>query len=271
MSQAIVAQGLGRNFDGRWAVEGLTFTVARGGVFGLLGPNGAGKTTTVRLLSGQLQPSAGEVRVLGLDPVRESVELRRRVGVVFQDAGHYERLSVGANLAFFARLHGAPRARVERLLDEVGLAERAGEPVSRLSRGLKQRLALARALVGGPDLLFLDEPTAGLDPVAARQVRLRIEQFCREGGTVFLTTHDLEEAHQICRTVGLLNRGRLVALGPPDELCARHLPGEVKAVRAGKPTRRPPNLEDLFFQLAGRTLDGGVERQRTGLHDTPSD
>jgi ABC-2 type transport system ATP-binding protein len=245
---AIEVRGLCRSFGPRRAVDGLSFAVAPGEVFGFLGPNGAGKTTTVRLLTGLLRPTSGEVRVLGLDPLTDSLALRSRIGVVFEEPGHYERLPVRANLAFFARLYGAPRARVQVLLEQMGLAGRAGDPVYRLSRGLRQKLALARALVGSPSLLFLDEPTSGLDPRAAREVRALIRAFCQDGGTVFLTTHLMEEAEELCRRVAILDAGRLVALGAPGDLALQHAPG------AGR------GLEEVFLRLTGRSLAEAVER-----------
>lgn len=252
---AIEVRGLQRSFRGRPVVQDLTFTVPEGQVFGLLGPNGAGKTTTVRMLTGQLRPDAGEARILGRDPTSEARELRSAIGVMLEEPGHYERLPVRSNLAFFARLYGAPRERVDALLRRMGLEEKAKEPVSRLSRGMRQRLALARALIGEPRVLFLDEPTSGLDPHAARGVRRLIEAFCAEGGTVFLTTHFMEEAEDLCHSVGILDSGRLVALGNPEDLCREHLPAKIEVLRGGRPQSRAPGLEDLFVHLTGRSLE----------------
>ena len=252
---ALEIQDLRRSFSGRPALLGLSLTVRVGEVFGLLGPNGAGKTTTVRLATGQLRPDGGTLRVLGRDPAADPRGVRSTIGVMLEEPGHYERLPVRSNLALFARLYGAPMARVDELLDLVGLADRAREPVARLSRGMRQRLALARALVGGPRVLFLDEPTSGLDPHAARGVRRLVRSFSEEGGTVFLTTHLLEEAEELCHRVGILDRGRLVALGNPQDLCREHLPAEVEVVRGGRTLRRPPGLEELFVHLTGRSLD----------------
>lgn len=252
---ALEVRDLQRSFNGRRAVEGLTFTVPAGAVFGLLGPNGAGKTTTVRLLTGQLRPDGGTIRVLGTDPMADPRRLRACIGVMLEEPGHYERLPVRSNLAFFARLHGAPAERVDELLERMDLHAKAREPVARLSRGMRQRLALARALVGAPRILFLDEPTSGLDPHAGREVRRLIENFCNEGGTVFLTTHFMEEAEDLCHQVGILDLGRLVALGNPQDLCRQHLPEAVEVVRGGRRLVRAPGLEDLFVHLTGRSLD----------------
>ncbi|MEW6278960.1 MAG: ABC transporter ATP-binding protein [Candidatus Eremiobacterota bacterium] len=236
---------MSRTFPGRTALENLSFEVDEGEIFGFLGPNGAGKTTTLRILTGQLRPTSGSCRVLGLDPLRQGRELRRRVGVMFEDGGHYDRLSVRANLGFFARLYGAGPDRVERLLREFALWDRRKDGVEKLSRGMRQRLALARALVGSPEVLFLDEPTAGLDPVAARGVRSLVRSFCRNGGTVFLTTHYMEEASELCSRVAILDQGRLLALGTVEDLC-RHPEGKL-------------TLEEVFVRTAGRRLVEAVE------------
>ncbi len=244
-----------RSYGSLPALRGVSFAVPEGEVFGLLGPNGAGKTTAIRVLTGQLRPSGGQVRVLGVDPAASSRDLSRKIGVMLEEPGHYERLPLRSNLAFFARLYGAGPGRVEELLELVGLQDKAGEPVARLSRGMRQRLALARALVGSPQVLFLDEPTAGLDPHAARGVRRLIEEFCRRQGTIFLTTHFMEEAEELCHQVGILDQGRLVALGNPQDLCREFLPEQVESIRGGRRVLRPPGLEELFIHLTGRSLD----------------
>lgn len=244
-----------RSYGSLAALRGVSFAVPEGEVFGLLGPNGAGKTTAIRLLTGQLHPHRGQVRVLGVDPAASSRDLSKRIGVMLEEAGHYERLPLRSNLTFFARLYGAGPERVQELLELVGLQDKSGEPVARLSRGMRQRLALARALVGSPRVLFLDEPTAGLDPHAARGVRRLIEDFCARQGTVFLTTHFMEEAEELCHQVGILDRGRLVALGNPQDLCRESLPELVETIRGGRRVQHPPGLEELFIHLTGRSLD----------------
>ena len=184
--------------------------------------------------------------VLGLDPLTRPLEVRRRVGVLFEDCGHYSRLSVRANLTFFARLYGQDLARVETVLEAVGLGDRIDERAGALSKGMRQRLGLARSLLGQPEILFLDEPTAGLDPVSARSVRELVARFAADGGTVFLTTHLMEEAQELCDRVAFLDQGQLVALGSPGELIAENLPDG-------------GSLEDLFVRLAGRTSPQAVE------------
>ena len=223
MTTVIEAGGLTRDFGHVRAVDGLTFHVEEGQVFGMLGPNGAGKTTTVRLLNGVLTPSGGGASVLGFDPTTQGCELRQRTGVLTETPALYERLTARENLAIFGALYGVPEAdlprRVDDLLSLFGLAERADDRTGEFSRGMKQRLALARALLHEPPLLFLDEPTAGLDPEAARQVTQLIEQLSHQKGrTVFLCTHNLEEAERLCDQVAVLNRGRLLALGTLAEL-----------------------------------------------------
>ncbi len=223
MTIVIEARQLTRDFGRVRAVDGLSFHVEEGQVFGVLGPNGAGKTTTVRLLNGILSPSAGGASVLGLDPVAQGCELRQRTGVLTETPALYERLTARENLAIFGALYSVPEARlasrVDDLLNLFGLAERADDKTGGFSKGMKQRLALARALLHEPPLLFLDEPTAGLDPEAARQVTQLIAQLSHQKGrTVFLCTHNLDEAERLCDQVAVLNRGRLLALGTLAEL-----------------------------------------------------
>jgi ABC-2 type transport system ATP-binding protein len=223
MPAAIETHNLQRHFGALRAVDGISFQVAEGEVFGFLGPNGAGKTTTVRLLNGVLAPTGGTVRVLGLDPAVQGNDLRRRTGVLTETPSLYERLTAWDNLLTLGALYDVPAAqlpdKVEQLLGQFGLLARANDRVGTFSRGMKQRLALARALLHDPPLLFLDEPTAGLDPEAAHQVSLLIENLSHQGGrTVFLCTHNLDEAQRLCDRVAVLNQGRLLAVGTMAEL-----------------------------------------------------
>jgi ABC-2 type transport system ATP-binding protein len=227
VNTVITTDGLTRHFRTNVAVDHLTLEIQRGEIFGLLGHNGAGKTTTVRLLNGVLNPTAGSASVLGLSPVEDGAALRSRTGVLTETPALYEPLSARVNLTLFAEIYGlppqeAPR-RVEALLAQFNLSDRADEKVGGYSKGMKQRLALARAFLHEPEMLFLDEPTAGLDPVAARQVNDSIVQLSRdEQRTVVLATHNLHDAQQLCDRVAVLEHGRLVALGKPAEL-AREL------------------------------------------------
>ncbi len=223
MVPVIEVEALTRSFGPIRAVDGVTFQVYEGEVFGLLGPNGAGKTTTVRLLNGVLKASGGRARVLGIDPAADGCALRRRTGVLTETPSLYERLTARENLLLFGALYGIPEAdlprRVDRMLEWFELAERAEDRVGNFSKGMKQRLALARALLHEPPLLFLDEPTAGLDPEAARQVTDLIRQLShQEGRTVFLCTHNLPEAQHLCDRVAVMDRGRLLAIGTLEEL-----------------------------------------------------
>lgn len=251
MSQewAVEVNNLCYSFGGAWALQELSLQVPVGQVFALLGGNGAGKTTTIRLLTGQLRPQGGQVSVFGLDPEKQAQQVRALVGIMTEEPGHYQRLSARANLRFFASLYGAGAAEADGLLERVGLAEKANCAVSQLSRGMKQRLALARAMVGKPKLLFLDEPTSGLDPLVARGVRELIGQFCREGGTVFLTTHYMEEAENLCHQVAILQAGQLLCCGHYLDLCRQYLPETVERQKGGRTVRQAPGLEELFCKL----------------------
>lgn len=225
-SAAISVRHLTRRFGELVAVNDLTMEVAQGEIFGFLGHNGAGKTTTVRLLNGVLDAGSGSARVLGLDPSRDGTALRRRTGVLTENPSLDERLTAKENLRFYADLNNVPREmvaqRIEQLLADFELQDRANEKVGGYSKGMKQRLALARPLLHEPELLFLDEPTAGLDPVASLHVRQLIMHLSKqEGRTIFLCTHNLVEAQRLCHRVAVLEHGRLLAIGTPGELGQR--------------------------------------------------
>lgn len=226
---AIATQSLSRDFGAVRALTDLTMAVPRGQVAGLLGHNGAGKTTTIRILNGLLAPTAGTVEVLGMDPATDGHAVRARTGVLTETPSLDERLTARENLAFAAQLFGlaarAARTRVGELLERFDLAERADDRTAGFSRGMKQRLALARAVVHDPELIFLDEPTAALDPVAARDVHQLIRSYAGdERRTVVITTHNLVEAQRLCDRVVILRHGRPIADGTPAEL-SRQLAG----------------------------------------------
>jgi ABC-2 type transport system ATP-binding protein len=207
------------------ALDGLTLEVPAGIVFGFLGPNGAGKTTTIRLLLGLLEPTRGDAEVLGHDVRTGAEHIRERTGALLEHHGLYERLSAYDNLYFYARVarlsRAEARARVREVLEQFGLWDRREDAAGTWSRGMKQKLAIARALLHRPDLVFLDEPTAGLDPIAAIQLRNDLAELPRRFGTsIFLTTHNLAEAERLCAQIGVVARGRLIACGHPDELRA---------------------------------------------------
>jgi ABC-2 type transport system ATP-binding protein len=224
---ALRVDGLGKDFGDRTALRGLDLEVARGEIVALLGHNGAGKTTAVRLLNGVLGADRGRAEVLGLDPWREGTALRRRTGVATERPSLDPRLSARANLRLYAALYGVPEgaeaARIDAVLDRFGLLERGSEPVRGYSKGMTQRLALARCALHEPELYFLDEPSAGLDPLAARELRGWIASLAREQArTVLLCTHDLGEAQRLADRVAVLRRGELAALGTPGELARRY-------------------------------------------------
>jgi ABC-2 type transport system ATP-binding protein len=205
------------------AVRGISFSVEPGELFGLLGPNGAGKTTTIKMLITLLIPTSGSARVLGLDVVRQAREVRRRIGYVFGgERGVYERLSGYDNLRYFGELYGVPareqKRRIEELLELVGLKGREHERAEGYSRGMKQRLHVARGLLHDPEVLFLDEPTIGLDPVGAREVRATIASLTEAGKTVLLTTHYMFEADALCDRIAVISKGSIVAEGTPLDL-----------------------------------------------------
>ena len=217
---ALVVEHLTKRFGERVAVDDVSFSVDVGEVFGFLGPNGAGKTTTVRILATLIAPTSGTARVAGLllDPAN-GVDIRKRIAVMTENPGLYLRLTVAENLEFFAGLYELvePRARIGQVLAAVNLAGRANDPCGSLSKGLRQRVALARTLLSDPAVVFLDEPTSGLDPVASREVHELIDGLRERGVTVFLTTHRLEEAERLCDRVAILNTS-LRTIGRPDEL-----------------------------------------------------
>jgi len=229
MDPIIETDKLQRSFGGQKAVEEVTFHVKQGEVFGLLGPNGAGKTTTVRLLNGILPPSSGSAQVFGFDPVTQGESIRRKTGVLTETPALYERLSARENLNFFGTLQGLSDSelihRVDEMLEFFELMPRAKDKVETFSKGMKQRLALARALIHKPPLLFLDEPTSGLDPEASQQVNILIENLTNQNGqTVILATHNLTEAQRLCDRVAIMNKGRILAIGSLDELARKLWP-----------------------------------------------
>jgi ABC-2 type transport system ATP-binding protein len=217
------------------AVRGVDFTVERGELFGLLGPNGAGKTTTIKMLITLLLPTSGSARVLGHDVVEDPRAVRRKVGYVFGgDRGLYERLSGLDNLRYFAELYGVPareqKARIGELLELAGLAGREKERVEGYSRGMRQRLHIARGLVHKPEVLFLDEPSIGIDPVGARELRTTVADLRNAGTTVLLTTHYMFEADELCDRIAVIADGRIVAEGTPADLKSRVGEGSVVEV-----------------------------------------
>ncbi|MES0338672.1 MAG: ABC transporter ATP-binding protein [Anaerolineales bacterium] len=218
----IVAKGLTKRFGDVLAVDNLDMDVRPGEIFGFLGPNGAGKTTTIRMLSALISPTSGKAKVAGYDVGREDNEIRRNAGILTESPGLYDRLSAERNLSFFAELHDVEdvAGQVERYLRLLGLWDRRGDVAATFSKGMRQKLAIARAMLHEPKVLFLDEPTAGLDPEMARLVREFIGELKDKGRTIFLCTHNLDEADRLCDRIAVVNT-RLLALDTPEALRAK--------------------------------------------------
>ena len=264
MSEHVIeTSGLTMDFKTVRALDGLTIAVPPGIVFGFLGPNGAGKTTTLRLLLGLLEPTGGEARVLGRDVRHEPDAVRTLAGALLEHNGLYERLNAWDNLDFYGRIWHMAKSerheRIEELLTHFGLWDRRQEALSGWSRGMRQKCAVARALLHRPRLVFLDEPTAGLDPVASASLRTDIANLARqEGTTVFLTTHNLVEAEKLCALVGVIRNGRLLALGHPDELRTNASKTSVMITGSGF-------TDVMVAEIEGRPEVSGVARNGDGL------
>ncbi len=281
---AIVAESLTYQYGDLTAVDHINFQVAEGEILGFLGPNGAGKSTTVRMLTGQLLPKAGKATLLGLDIARQTKQVQAQIGVCFENTNLYEQMSALDNLKLFARLYGS-NVNVEALLNQVGLEGRGKDKVQTYSKGMKQRLMVARALVNQPRILFLDEPTDGLDPVSSETIRNIIKEEQRRGTTVFLTTHDMLEADKLSDRVAFINQGKIVALDTPHKLKQQYgkraIMAEVELADGRLETREitldeantgtavaelfatekvvtlhseEATLEDIFIQITGRSL-----------------
>lgn len=285
-THAIIAEHLTFRYGQRTAVDDVSFRVAEGEVLGFLGPNGAGKTTTVKMLTGQLRPSEGKATLLGMDVTRDTTRIKAQIGVAFEISNVYEQMTALENLKLFARLFGLRSVDINSLLERVGLGGRGNERVSGYSKGMKQRLMLARALINAPRILFLDEPTDGLDPVSSETIRSLIREASENGATVFLTTHDMVEADKLSHRVAFINQGKIVALDTPHALKQqfgkRALKAEV-AVDGGRLEQREiildqpetaaamqalftrekvvtvhseeATLEDIFIRVTGRGLN----------------
>ena len=272
MAPVVSVRGLRKSYGDFEALRGIDFELRSGEVFGLLGPNGAGKTTTVEILEGYRTRDGGEVEVLGADPATAALDWRGRIGVVLQSSGMYETLTVAESLAQFAGYYEHPRP-VEEVVELIGLQDKRGERVRRLSGGQRRRLDLGLALVGDPELIFLDEPTTGFDPAARRRAWDTIRSLSGLGKTILLTTHYMEEAQRLADRVAILREGRIVASGTPDELLGGNGAVEIRFQRDGElvvletdePTRV---LNELTSEAlaAGVELDG-LEVRRQSLED----
>jgi ABC-2 type transport system ATP-binding protein len=244
MDLAIETRGLTRTFGDLRAVDGVALAVPAGSFYGFLGPNGAGKSTTIKCLTGLLQPTAGSMRILGVDPVADPVTVKKQVGVVPEDLALFERLTANETLAFIGQVHGLDRATVRQrsreILELMDLTEAADTVVADYSHGMRKKLSLAAAMLPAPRLLFLDEPFEGIDAVASRQIKDLLTAFVQSGGTIFLTSHILEIVERLCDHIGVIAKGKLVSQGPLDQL---------------RTDVRGATLEEVFIDLVGAGND----------------
>lgn len=282
MERAIEISNITHCFGNKEVLRGISLSVEKGEILGLLGPSGAGKTTLIRIMTGQLVPSAGSVRLGGRDVTQARQDIWRQIGMMMDDLGFYERLSGFDNLKLCAGLHGVRTEKIGEILKQVGLYQDRKCPVQKMSKGMKGRLALARAVLHHPEFLFLDEPTSGLDPAAARQVHELILGLQQEDTTIFLTTHNMVEAEKLCKHVALLHEGTIVEYGEPREISRRYNHRNQLRIRlyGGIDTELPntadaadmiceylkrgqietihstePDLESVFLELTGRRLE----------------
>lgn len=284
----IKAEGITKSFNGRQVLSGIELDIKAGSIFGLLGPSGAGKTTLIKIITGQLASDGGAVYVSGKDVKEFNGEDRRSIGIMMDDFGLYDRLSCQDNLKIFADIYNVPHDRIIPALEEVGLSDSKKKPAVTLSKGMRARLQLARVFMTDPKILFLDEPTSGLDPLTMKYIHKLIEDKKQQGTTIFLTTHNMEEAARLCDEVALLNDGHIIDRGAPNEICRRYnhhkkidihlttgedieLPhneeaavkiselisqGKVETIHSSEPT-----LGTVFIELTGRKLEDISEVQ----------
>ena len=277
----IVIRNISKSFNDKCVLDEVNLKIKEGEIFGLLGPSGAGKTTLIKILTGQLKPDRGEGMIFGKSCSRLDREDYKMIGMVLDNSGLYDRLSCYDNMLLPARIYGVDKKRIEELLKRVGLEDAAKKAVEQLSKGMRQRLVLARAMLHSPKLLFLDEPTSGLDPAVTQTIHVLLQELKQEGTTIFLTTHNMDEAYRLCDHVALLNDGRIVEYGVPEELCRKYNTQNIitilckdKSMVKLKNTREnadkimgyfqdecvesihssEPNLETVFVELTGRRL-----------------
>ena len=278
MSQQVIkADNLGKRFGSFKAISSLTFEVNKGEILGFLGPSGSGKTTTINILTGQLTPDQGQSSILGKSSTNLNEEDLANIGLITENSGYYEKLSLYDNLLFFAKLYDVPQGDLDDLMKRVGLYDRRKTLAEKLSTGMKQRMLLVRAIINKPQVLFLDEPTSGLDPSTSQSIHELIKELQAEGTTIFLTTHDMHEATILCDKIVLLNKGQIVEAGTPSDLIQKY--NTAKRVKityqSGKEDYLSfselgqvsqtddiltihscePTLEDVFIQLTGGKLN----------------
>ncbi len=280
-NEFIRLEHISKSFGKTEVLKDLSAVLHRGEILGFLGPSGAGKTTTIKILTGQLKPSAGDAYILDTHIKNIDTAIYEQIGIVTDHSGIYERLSVYDNLKYFAQILGVNTARIDELLNRVGLYEHRKKPAGKLSKGQTQRLVLIRAVLHEPKVLFLDEPTSGLDPSTALEIHKMLTELKEEGMAVFLTTHNMEEAAKLCNHVALLNNGQIVEYGTPEELCLRYnqdksyrllltdgskltlgqTPAEIEQLAALLREDKvnslhscEPTLESVFLTVTGRSL-----------------
>ena len=278
MSQQVIkADNLGKSFGSFKAISSLTFEVNKGEILGFLGPSGSGKTTTINILTGQLTPDQGQSSILAKSSTNLNEEDLANIGLITENSGYYEKLSLYDNLLFFAKLYDVPQGDLDDLMKRVGLYDRRKTLAEKLSTGMKQRMLLVRAIINKPQVLFLDEPTSGLDPSTSQSIHELIKELQSEGTTIFLTTHDMHEATILCDKIVLLNKGQIVEAGTPSDLIQKYNTDKrVKITyQSGKEDYLSfselgqvsqtddiltihscePTLEDVFIQLTGGKLN----------------
>lgn len=278
MSQQVIkADNLGKSFGSFKAISSLTFEVNKGEILGFLGPSGSGKTTTINILTGQLTPDQGQSSILGKSSTNLNEEDLTNIGLITENSGYYEKLSLYDNLLFFAKLYDVPQGDLDDLMKRVGLYDRRKTLAEKLSTGMKQRMLLVRAIINKPQVLFLDEPTSGLDPSTSQSIHELIKELQAEGTTIFLTTHDMHEATILCDKIVLLNKGQIVEAGTPSDLIQKYntdkrvkityQSGEENYLsfsELGQVSQTDdiltihscePTLEDVFIQLTGGKLN----------------
>lgn len=282
MKTVVNVREIKQSFGEKTVLTNVDFKIEQGEIFGLLGPSGAGKTTLIKIMTGQLQQTAGNVEVFGKPAACLSKDFCRKIGIMMDSFGLYERLSCYDNLKFYTKLLGISTGKIEEVLKKVGLQDAKKTVAANLSKGMRSRLLLARVLLGEPELLFLDEPTSGLDPATTAEIHRLMEEERKKGTTIFLTTHNMAEAEKLCDNIALLNEGKIVEYGNPGEICRRynhqkkimvHLYGGEDMVlshdvngaekimsylKEGKLETihsTEPNLETVFMELTGRGLE----------------
>ena len=272
----ITVEKITKRFGNKTALNQIQFNVDKGEIFGFLGPSGAGKTTLINILTGQLKADEGTTQLLGKDTKDLTPEDLARIGLVGDSSGYYEKLSLEKNLIVYAKIYGLPNSRVDEVLEQVGLLESKKTIAEKLSTGMRQRMFLARALLNRPELLFLDEPTSGLDPMTSKKIHRLLEELKAADTTIFLTTHDMVEATELCDRISLLNQGDLVEIGTPRDIIQKY--NKEKRVKVifrdhseqvmafedlkDQDMRQvelihsmEPTLEDIFIQLTGEKLN----------------